>query len=217
MSTTAQMWLLAMLIPAFMFLGQNMCVWPAPRFLGGTALLLLYVSMATFSLFLAALPAALYFVVTAFVNRGVDGEFLHGISNALACVWFMGLWILSGDSAFRLRHRAFVKTSLVGDQIARALAQYRSDRGEYPEILDQLVPGYLERVPYTGLIAYPEFSYLKDRNDLQSRPDTYELRIDCTSGPLNFDRFIYWPSEICPDLIQDKHAERIRAWVYIHE
>jgi hypothetical protein len=79
------------------------------------------------------------------------------------------------------------------------------------------VPLDLEEIPYTGMIAYPEFSYRKDCNDNQPSPGSYDLRIECTNGPLNFDRFIYWPSETYPDRIQDKVAERIHKWVYVHE
>ena len=51
--------------------------------------------------------------------------------------------------------------------------------------------------------------YSKDRNDIQTNSGSYELRIDCTSGGINFDRFIYWPSETYPDRIQDNRVERI--------
>jgi hypothetical protein len=67
------------------------------------------------------------------------------------------------------------------------------------------------------MIAYPEFTYRKDYNDIQSKPGEYELRIDCTSGGINFDRFIYWPSEDYPDRIQGNGVERVRTWAYVHE
>jgi hypothetical protein len=67
------------------------------------------------------------------------------------------------------------------------------------------------------MIAYPEFSDSKDRNDIQTNSGSYELRIDCPSGGINFDRFIYWPSETYPDRIQDNLVERIHKWAYVHE
>jgi len=75
----------------------------------------------------------------------------------------------------------------------------------------------LSEIPYTGMIAYPEFSYHKDRNDIRTNPGSYELRIDCTSGGINFDRFIYWPSETYPDRIQGNGVERFDKWAYVHE
>ena len=136
---------------------------------------------------------------------------------ALTCLCFIGLWTLATRSANSLRHRAFVQASRVGDRLVQALAQYRDDKGEYPDSLDRLLAGYLEEIPYTGMIAYPEFSYQKDRNDIRTNPGSFELRIECTSGMINFDRFIYWPSETYPDRIQDKWVERIRKWAYVHE
>ena len=62
----------------------------------------------------------------------------------------------------------------IGDRLVQAIAQYRNDKGEYPDSLDRLIPGYLEEIPYTGMIAYPEFSYLKDRNDIQTKPGPYD-------------------------------------------
>ena len=82
MSTTGQMWLWAVLLPAITFLSQNMCVWPAPRFLGAVALILLSVSVFTVLFFLAALPASVYFAATSLIYRNKDGELvrrhLHG-------------------------------------------------------------------------------------------------------------------------------------------
>ncbi len=217
MSTTGQMWFLAVLLPAITFLFQNVCVWPAPRFLGGVALMLLYVSVSTVVLFLAALPASIYFGATSLIYLKTEGELILRGSMALSCLSFMGLWLLAIRSAGFLRHRAFVQASRVGDRIVQALARCRNDKGEYPEGLDRLIPAYLEEIPYPGMIAYPEFSYRKDRNDNQPSPGSYELRIDCPQAPLNFDRFVYWPSETYPDRIQDKVAERFRKWAYVHE
>jgi hypothetical protein len=136
---------------------------------------------------------------------------------ALACLCFMGLWVVAVGSGLALRHRAFVRASHVGDRVVQALAQYRSETGEYPDRPEQLVPGYIEQLPYTGMIAYPAFAYTKGHNDLEGKPGSYELRINCTSGGINFDRFIYWPSEVYPDQIQENGVERIRGWAYVHE
>ncbi|MGO9464446.1 MAG: hypothetical protein ACLQIB_28070 [Isosphaeraceae bacterium] len=217
MSTTAQMWVWAVLLPALTFLTQNMCVWRAPRFLGVAALLLLSVSLSTLLFFLAAIPASVYFGTTSLLYRKKDGELVRRTSMAASCLCFMGLWILAIGSANSLRHRAFVQASRVGDRLVQTLAQYRSDTGEYPDSLNRLIPSYLKESPYTGMIAYPEFSYRKDRNDIQTTPGSYELRIDCTSGGINFDRFIYWPSETYPDRIQGNGVERIHKWAYVHE
>lgn len=217
MSDTLQLWLLATLLPGLTLLGQNMCVWPVPRFLGPVALFLLWWSVSTGLFFLAALPLSIYFLAAGLINWRVDGELVRQASHALACICFAGLWILSLRRAISLRRQAFVRASHAGDRIVRALAQYRNDKGEYPNSLEELVPAYVERVPYTGLIAYPTLDYAKDRNDNQAVAGSYDLRIWCSTLPVNFDRFLYWPSETYPDRIQDKPVERIRQWAYVHE
>jgi hypothetical protein len=166
---------------------------------------------------LAALPTSVYFVATSIIYRNNDGELVRRISMALSCLCFIGLSILAFKSANSLRHQAFVQASRVGDRVVQAIARYRNDKSEYPDRLDRLIPGYLEEIPYTGMIAYPDFLYLKDTNDIQTKPGSYELRIDCTSGGINFDRFIYWPSETYPDRIQGNRVERIDKWAYVHE
>jgi hypothetical protein len=217
MSVTGLMWLLAFLLPVLTFVGQNMCVWSAPRSLGDPSISLLYLSVLTVLMFLAAVLASIYLAVSGVFQRGTPGELSRRISRALACLTFMGLWILAIGSARSLRHRAFDRASHAGNPIVQALAQYRHEKGHYPESLDQLVPGYLPRIPFTGLIGYPEFVYNKDRHANETRADTYELAIFCPSAFMNFDRFFYWPSETYPDYLANQRVERIGTWAYLHE
>jgi hypothetical protein len=69
----------------------------------------------------------------------------------------------------------------------------------------------------TGMIGYPEFTYVRDRHYVWKNPGGYELRVDCPSGFLNWDQFIYWPSERYPDELGGNGIERVRTWAYIHE
>ena len=193
-----RMWRWVILLPVLTFLAGNMSVWPAPRFLRYVALGLVSFPPLTVFVFLFAVPASLWYALT------------RKWSKSAACLCFIGLWLPAlwwGDS---LRHRAFVRASQVGDQIVQGLAQYRDDTGALPEQLDHLCPDYLNELPYTGLIAYPHFTYTK-------KPSDYELRIDCPSGGINFDTFIYWPSETYPDHIGGNRVERIGKWAYVHE
>lgn len=56
----------------------------------------------------------------------------------------------------------------------------------------------LESIPWVTYIEPPPFE-------------------NCPSGGINFDRFIYWPSETYPPIIQGNWTEPIGAWVYVHE
>ncbi len=217
MSTTWPIWLLALLLPAFCFLSMNMCIWTAPRWLGPVADALLWLQAIVVGPFLIALPMAIYFLATALICQNIDGKLAERISTALACLCFLGLTSLAMRLAGALRHQAFVRAARIGDSLVQALRQYRHDHGEYPDSLEQLIPHDLQEIPYTGMIAYPHFLYGKDRNDIQIHVGSYELRIQCQSTGLNFDRFIHWPAEVYPDRIQDKPVERILTWAYVHE
>ncbi len=216
-SATAELWQWALLLPLLTFVSESMCVWPAPRFLGGLAEMLVFVSAFTVFGILAAVPASVGFAIRGLVYWKRDGEFVRNTSRSLACVVFVVLWLVAWSSAASIRHRAFVRASLIGDHIVQALADYRRIHGQYPDTLDRIVPEHLDRIPYTGMIGYQVWRYTKDRNDLDAKPDSYELRIDCPSGGLNFDRFIYWPSERYPRRIQGNGVEEIRSWAYVHE
>lgn len=215
--STKQIWLWSVLLPVLSFFGQSLCVLPVPRFLGVVAEIPLWLAVFTVYFVLVAVPASIYFAVIAVIRRKKDGELIRGLSKSLACLCFVALWFVSMVSGESLRHRAFVRASHVGDRIVEALSQHKRRTGEYPEDLNALLPTYLDEIPYTGMIGYPEFTYLKDHNDLEIKRGEYELRINCPSGGINFDRFIYWPSEKYPNRIQGKPVERIRGWAYVHE
>ncbi|MBS0202119.1 MAG: hypothetical protein JSS49_04405 [Planctomycetes bacterium] len=217
MSRQRQYWLWVLFYPPFLVIAETSCVWSAPRILGWPALALLNGSVMTTLLILIALPAALFFGVTAITRRNQPGELTARGSQALACLCFLGLSIPAIGVSLAVRSDAFERASLTGDQIVQALANYKNDLEEYPESLESLVPKYLAEIPYTGLIGYPEFEYRKDYHDIDPCPGEYELRIDCPSGGINFDRFIYWPSEVYPPRIQGNGVQRIRGWAYVHE
>jgi hypothetical protein len=104
-----------------------------------------------------------------------------------------------------------------GAPIIAALKQYNNDHGNYPNSLKGLIPEHLPAIPRTGLIGYPEFTYRDGYNDIVAVLDSYELRIECSSGGINFDRLVYCPSETYPPTIQGNGTELIDRWVYVHE
>lgn len=216
MLTPRQMWACALLLPPIAFLSLSIAVWPAPRALQGWANLILIFSPFTVSPIAAAVPYSVYCVVTG-ISRRQSGELAPHLSKALACAVFTVLTIIAFKSAFSLRHQAFVEASHIGDNIVQALRQYRDDHGRYPDHLDQLVPEFIEEIPYTGMIGYPRFGYQKDYQWLRPQPGEYELSIACPLGLFNWDIFIYCPSEVYPDHIWGNPLERIGRWAYMHE
>jgi len=214
---TKSIWRYALVVPLLTFISMNMAVWRSPQILGGVALTLLEFAAMTVLFVLAAIVALIYFAAHGLIYWKKEGNFVRQMSRSLACLCFIGLTFVAVRQGLSLRHQAFIEASRIGDRIVQALAQYRKEKGEYPQSLSELQPEHLKEIPYTGMIAYPEFTYRKDYNDIQAKPGEYELWINCTLGLINFDRFIYWPSEDYPDRIQGNRVERIRAWAYIHE
>lgn len=205
------------LLLLFCLLGEEMCLLPWPRFLGVPSVLLLHASVWTFLPALAAIPAALYFGLRSIARRKERDECLADIARAFISVAFAVLYFPIWGIGLMHRTEAFARAAENGNQVVTALAAYRAENGDYPESLEKLIPTYLKEIPFTGMIGYPEFRYVKGYNDLEKVDDSYELRINCSSGTINFDRFIYWPSEEYPDRIQNNGTQPIGNWVYVHE
>ncbi len=217
MSATKLIWLCAVLLPALLFLADTMCIWPSPRVLGGAAMGLLFFSTLILLVVFAAVIAAPYFLAAGIIRRQQPGQLSQGLSRTGASLCLIVLAILAVRYSDLWRNQAFGRAAEVGDEVVGALARYRNDNAKYPEDLGQLVPDYLPELPYTGLIGYPDFTYRRDFYDIESRPGEYELRINCPSGGINFDRFIYWPSETYPEKIQGNGVEPMGRWAYVHE
>lgn len=93
-----------------------------------------------------------------------------------------------------------------------AIKRFEAERKAPPAELEDLVPKYIPQIPSTGIGAYPEYRYER----LMDEPDSWELRVDCGLGVLNWDEFFYRPSE--------KYGERpggwvepVGVWAYFHE
>lgn len=218
---------------------------------------------------------------------------------------------------------AFARLARRSQPLVEAICEYSAEQGRPPESLQALVPQYLERVPGTGLPAYPQYDYeILSYNkwsthliwyDLGSRegrgridpwssidgdldhailalwvkgeyvlhmnadrmpvavawkpfdpeswarggpartsmtqdvvhrlqwdapptldaavellgpPDgerwlgttPWELWVSCGAFPfINFDVFVYWPTEEYPDYMHGGWVERIGRWAYVHE
>ena len=216
MLTQRQLWACAVLLPAIAYLSMSMVIWSTPRSFGGDAIKLLLLSPFVVSPIVAAVPYSIYCVVQGIIQRK-EGEFLTHLSRSLACFSFTLLTIVALRSWILHRHQAFVRASEIGDEVVQAISRYRNVKGEYPDHLDQLVPEMIDEIPYTGMMGYPQFDYQKDYQYSWSVPGQYELYIHCPLGLMNWDRFMYWPSEVYPDYIHGNRLERIGRWAYVHE
>lgn len=208
-------WLVILLIG--LFLSQDVCLWPAPAVLQYPSILMLFGGTIIVFAFLASVPLAFFFAIRSVWRwrdrRDAVADFLRALLCLLFAVGYIWISILGNTR----RTGAFARASTNGAPIIAALKEYHGDHGNYPNSLQGLIPEYTSSIPRTGLVGYPEFTYRNGYNDIVLVPDSYELRINCSSGGINFDRFIYWPSETYPPIIQGNWTEPIGAWVYVHE
>lgn len=99
-----------------------------------------------------------------------------------------------------------------------AIDMYKTDYGFLPEDLEQLKPEYIDTIPYTRMVGYPEFYYSKRRSDsTDALFRDYEIGINTSIGILNWDCFVYWPEEVYPREMYGGWVERIDVWAYVHE
>lgn len=217
MKSTWSFWMTALLTPPALFVSMTMGVWPAPSILGYVSDAFMTVATAGVLFVFFGLPASAYEVVRAVVACRRPAEWRRRLSRAAAwlCLFCFGIATLGWATEYRFRR--FEDASRVGDRIVAALAKHREDQRHYPEELEGLTPEYLASIPGTGLIGYPTFRYRRDYHDIEHRPGEYELRINCPSGGINFDRLIYWPAEEYPPRIQGNGVSRVGRWAYVHE
>jgi hypothetical protein len=100
-----------------------------------------------------------------------------------------------------------------------AIGRYERDNGRPPDSLAVLVPKYLSQVPGTGMGAYPNYEYERtsENTDPRVKQAGWELRVPCSSDPLNWDVFFYWPTRRYPTFIYGGSVKRIGEWAYVDE
>ena len=176
-------------------------------------------------IFFAALAAYVVVPLTLVGLFCVKGK-THSILLAI-CIIFLTASLTTHLSKYlnwKIRKSSFECVSQRAVVIIQAIESYREHKNEPPESLDSLVPEYIGAIPDTGIRAYPTFEYETPesaaeyhKNILEKYDVPYELRVNCSLGILNWDCFIYWPSESYPDNIYGGPTELINKWAYVHE
>jgi hypothetical protein len=102
----------------------------------------------------SALCAVIAVLIAAFVR-----EKRQWLRLAVGC----GALALAAYPCMRLawsaRRLAFSRLATRSSKLVTAISSYESEHGAPPESLQSLVPRYLDRVPPTGLPAYPQYRY----------------------------------------------------------
>lgn len=123
--------------------------------------------------------------------------------------------LILGDRVRMARMRSFTVRS---QPLIAAIEAYVSDHSNPPSTLQDLVPEYLDEIPWTGMMAYPEYRYITDVDSLQWYEDNpWALVVDTPSGGINFDSMMYLPLQNYPKQNEDGWLEPIGDWAYVHE
>lgn len=119
---------------------------------------------------------------------------------------------------WQVRRNGFARIAAEAEPVVVAIKRYESAHSWPPARLDDLVPDYLARAPRPNARQFRAFRY--ERNpwvpDTVSARPSWSLRLSCGWG-LNFDVFVYWPTEQYPLHCYGGTTERFGRWIYVHE
>ena len=117
----------------------------------------------------------------------------------------------------KVRMNEFEKLGINSTYIIRAVEEFRSENGFYPTKLDQLIPGFLPQLPKTGMGAYPNYKIIMNNSNNETYENDWILMVDCPSGILNWDVFIYFPNGNYPKQAYGGYLKPIGNWAYVCE
>lgn len=108
-----------------------------------------------------------------------------------------------------------VRATHQAEPLIAAIEAYHQKKGSYPNQLQDLVPEFIQAIPSTSMVGYPEFKYSTAKSDRLFK--TYQLKISTRTIGINFDSFVYWPEADYPARMYGGGVERINDWAYVHE
>jgi len=201
------MWVIVMMTPVIIILGDYLAVAPA-----GTTLLLGFAVYAVVAGVIGGLAVPVLLVRSLFRKyrrKSLGWAFLCSVWCALTIPS-----LLIGNS---IREAAFQKLTEESEPLVSSIKQFQTEAGHPPESLEDLVPAYIDKVPQTGMGAYPEYQYLTGAVFSEFKGEDWMLFIRTSSGGINFDRFVYVPSEVYPEKGQSGFYRPVGNWAYYHE
>jgi hypothetical protein len=164
-----------------------------------------------FILAVPAVPVALFALPFRRVRRHATTIIICGL-----------LCLTIGFSALRLlwpiRRAAFEKLAERSAPLVAAIHSFHQANGRPPKGLEELVPQFIDRVPTTGMPAYPHYCYSGGDQSNRWEGNAWVVYVNTSSGFPNFDMFMYFPKQNYPQKNRDgDKLERIRDWAYLHE
>ena len=143
-------------------------------------------------------------------------EFRRDALNSLCCA---SIYVLIGIQLALLtspvRIHGFRRLALRSRPLVAAIQEFVTHDGRPPVTLEELVPRCLAKVPNTGMPAYPTYQYSTDMKRWGGNP--WVIYVECPSGGINFDMFVYFPKQNYPATGYGGSLERVGDWAYVHE
>tara|TARA_R110001592_G_scaffold330772_1_gene613117 strand:- start:68 stop:802 length:735 start_codon:yes stop_codon:yes gene_type:complete len=138
-------------------------------------------------------------------------RYKHALVHTSCAFAFLAL-VFNFSSVHLWATRPFERASLArvpiqGQLLINALEAYHGQRGAYPEVLDALVPEFIEAIPPTGLSSKSRFRYVMDNES-----PFYRLTASRDMGFFDFNYLYYSPD---PDFSGTGNMGAIGAWAYI--
>ncbi len=175
----------------------------------GFALLALIAAASLFAILVLAIPCGLIYLL-------VPGSRDLGLRIIAGSAIFMGTFYAFASSGAMLRTAAFRDLADRSMPLIEAVKAFEANEGQLPESLEQLVPRYLEKVPSTGLAAYPKYKYLTGQRASFWLENPWVIQVDARRIH-GFDKFSYFPLQNYPEAFDGHEFERMGAWAYLHE
>lgn len=144
---------------------------------------------------------AAFFGVGALVRSFASGQAATWRPRATAALLFAVVSLFLSVVVCGWLHTQTLKALADRSQkLVDALYAYRRDQSTFPERLDELVPGYLPKLPPTSMRNDPPYEYRREA------ADRFELWIDLRATGEGTRLFYRSASDYPPD------AEVLRAW-----
>lgn len=181
----------------------------SPIGFGGTGVMYIAV-LAAFPALLALLAIPITFFMLLIPSQRAWA--VRAFVVALVCFTTMLGALRIGSIA---RDSAFHALATRSQPLVDAIHKYTKDTGAPPPSLKALVPGYLSKIPGTGMPAYPDYEYSTDTTRWHGNP--WVLYVFTPSGGINFDIFVYYPLQNYPKNAHGGWLEPVQNWAYVHE
>lgn len=125
--------------------------------------------------------------------------------------------IASLKSADVIRMHGFERLSQETLPLISAINDYTEKHGQAPQSLELLTVDYPPGHVIKGG-ALPEFTYIPgERATERYHGNPWVLVLETPTGPLRWDKFVYYPLQNYPTLASNGWFESVGEWAYLHE